>query len=101
MDDDVDLHANERHKVLAMAADVQKISGVMTELDRLESLLGAESSGITNKSIELKTAIKKLMTAPDVIAALNRLEVQGEPVWGLSTEERELVITAREKVNEC
>jgi hypothetical protein len=29
------------------------------------------------------------------------LEVQGSPVWGLSSEERELIIHAREKVNEC
>ena len=32
---------------------------------------------------------------------LNRLEVDGEPVWGLSSDERDLVQYAREKVNEC
>lgn len=84
-----------------MAADVEKVQHVMEEFGTLESLLMAETSEVSGKSIELKSAIKKLMTAPDFTAALNRLEVQGEPVWGLSTEERELVMFAREKVNEC
>lgn len=94
-----------RSVVLALAADVQKISQVMKEFERLENLLISEendSNGtVTGKSIELKSSIKKLMTSPDVLESLNRLEIQGEPVWGLSTEERDLVILARETVNEC
>lgn len=86
----------------------------MDELDMLESLLRREeeeqqknannktsSLPVTPKLIELKASIKKLMTAPDVVEALKRLEIQGEPVWGLSTDEREMIILAREKVNEC
>ena len=73
----------------------------MDEYNTLESLLAAEESDISNKSIELKSAIKKLMTGPETINALNRLEVHGEPVWGLSSDERELIMLAREKVNEC
>ena len=75
----------------------------MDELEVLESLLRHEGDeGVTtSKSIELKSAIKKLMTAPEVLEALNRLEIQGEPVWGLSSEEREMIMLAREKVNEC
>jgi hypothetical protein len=97
-----------------MASDVQKITSVMDELDMLESLLRREeeeqqknannktpSLPVTPKLIELKASIKKLMTAPDVVEALKRLEIQGEPVWGLSTDEREMIILAREKVNEC
>ena len=84
-----------------MAADVQLVSNVMEEADTLSSLLENEESDVSAKSIELKAAIKKLLTNPDVVAALNRLEVQGEPVWGLSTEERELIVLAREKMNEC
>ena len=56
---------------------------------------------VTNKSIELKASIKKLMTSPDVTEALDRLEVQDEPVWGLSTGEREMIILAKQKMNEC
>ena len=51
--------------------------------------------------IEVKAHIKKLMTHPDTMELLDRLQVQGKPVWGLSTDERELIMLAREKVNEC
>ena len=104
-DDSSTVDSEGRSVVLALAADVQKISQVMKEFERLENLLISEendSNGtVTGKSIELKSSIKKLMTSPDVLESLNRLEIQGEPVWGLSTEERDLVILARETVNEC
>jgi hypothetical protein len=90
-----------RQNMLALAADVQKITAVMKELDTLEGLLECETDATAGRSIELKAGIKKLMTHPEVLESLNRLEIQGEPVWGLSSEERELIITAREKVNEC
>jgi hypothetical protein len=97
----------DRRAVLAMASDVQKITAVMDELDKLESLLRREeekqkaSSPPDKTVLQLKASIKKLMTAPDTVEALNRLEIQGEPVWGLSTDEREMIVLAREKVNEC
>jgi hypothetical protein len=91
---------DQRHQMLALAADVQKIVSVMEELETLESLLENESTP-TAKQMELKNSIKKLMTSPDVLASLNNLEIKGEPVWGLSSEERELIILAREKVNAC
>jgi hypothetical protein len=87
--------------MIALAADVQKITNVVRELETLEGLLERETDPTTGRSIELRGSIKKLMTHPDVMESLDRLEVQGEPGWGLSTEERELVILAREKVNEC
>jgi hypothetical protein len=92
---------SERAKVLAMAADVQTIAAVMNELSTLESLLEKEESMNSVKAMEIRNAIKKLMTAPDVTAALNRLHVSGEPVWGLSVSERDMISYAREKVNEC
>ena len=97
-----DVDSEGRQAVLAYAADVEKISSVMDELFALESELREEGDGaVTNKSIELKASIKKLMTGPNVSEALERLEVQGEPVWGLSAEEREMIVLAREKMNEC
>jgi hypothetical protein len=49
------------------------------------------------RTIELQAAAH-----PEVLKSLNRLEIQGEPpIGGLSSEERELIITAREIVNEC
>jgi glutamine amidotransferase PdxT len=90
---------------LALAADVQKIASTMAEYETLESLLRREEESsdnkVTGKIIELKSSIKKLMSQPEVLESLNRLQVQGEPVWGLSSEERELIMLAREIVNEC
>ena len=97
-----EVDSDGRQALLAMAADVEKISSTMDELYKLEQELYEEGKGsVTNKSIELKASIKKLMTAPDVSEALDRLEVQGEPVWGLSAEEREMIILAKQKMNEC
>jgi hypothetical protein len=55
--------------------------------------------GKSAKQVELKASINKLLTAPEFLKCLNNLEVQGEPVGGLSSEEREMVVLAREKVN--
>jgi hypothetical protein len=91
-----------RNKMLALAHDVEKITRVMQEVETLESALRSEDiTKPTAKTMELKNSIKKIMTAPDVLEALNNLEINGEPVWGLSTDERELIMLAREKVNEC
>jgi len=90
--------------MLALAVDVQRVTSVMDEVERLEGILDrehAESDGVTGRSIEIKSSIKKLMTSHEFMESLNKLEVKGEPVWGLSTAERELIIMAREKVNEC
>lgn len=87
--------------MIAFAHDVEKIRETMIELDRLEGLLRDSDSDTSKETIELKHSIKKLMTAQDVTESLNNLEINGEPVWGLSSEERELIMLAREKVNEC
>ena len=92
---------DQRKNALAMAADVQKIGAVMKELDTLEGLLQRETDPTTGRSIELKSSIKKLMTNPEVLSALDRLELEGAPVWGLSSEERDMIMDARAKVNEC
>mmetsp|Transcript_919 Transcript_919/g.2090 ORF Transcript_919/g.2090 Transcript_919/m.2090 type:complete len:164 (-) Transcript_919:214-705(-) len=94
----------QQMQMLALAADVQKITAVMGEVETLESLLESETKAsngeVTGKSIEIKANIKKLVTSPDFTESLNRLEIQGEPVWGLSSNERELIIDARTKVLE-
>jgi hypothetical protein len=101
--DDVDTEG--RNRVIAMAADVQRIQTTVAELDELENLLRSEeednkSDTVTSKTIELKNSIKKLITSKDVVESLNSLEIQGSPVWGLSTEEREMIVYLRDKMNE-
>ena len=92
--------------MVALAADIENLTLVMEEIYKLDSLLEEErkqhaDSSVTGKSLEISTKIKKIMTSVDVNDCLNRLEVEGEPVWGLSSEERDLVHAARQKVNEC
>jgi hypothetical protein len=90
-----------RKSVLAMAADVQKVAAVMREAETLEQLLERESDPASGRSIELRAAVRKLMTQPDVLQALDRLETEGGPVWGLSSAERDMIVQAREKVKQC
>ena len=95
-------HTEEhRPEMLALAADVNKVMSTMQELEVLENSLHKEKDMISPKAIEIRQSIKKLMTSPEFLKCLNRLQVQGSPVWGLSSAERELIIHAREKVNEC
>jgi hypothetical protein len=112
--DDLEDDPKGRNKVLALAADVQTIQMTVKELDVLENLLRSEeesaaaaaaksegtTSSLTSKMIELKNSIKKLITSPDVVESLNNLEIQGAPVWGLSSEEREMIVYLRDKMNE-
>jgi hypothetical protein len=75
-----------------------KSNGLLHQV--FESMLNFEY-GETAKQVELKNSIKQLMTAPKFLECLSNLEVKGEPVGGLSIEEREMVVLAREKVNKC
>jgi len=103
----LDPTTSQKEGLVAIAADVEKVKQTMKQLETLESLLQRErdenppDSAPTGRSIEIRSSIKKLMTSPDFGSSLNNLEVEGEPVWGLSSEERELIIFAREKFNEC
>ena len=94
-----------RPQMLALAADVSKITNTMKEVEKLEQLLMEEedsnNNNITGKIIEIKSTIKKACTNPEFIDSLNRLELNGEPIWGLSGDEREMIMNARSKVNEC
>ena len=91
--------------MLARHSDVENLSMLMEEIDKLEAMLDEEKeksgSNVSGKQLEISSKIKKIMTSAEVMECLGRLEVEGEPVWGLSVDERELVTQARQKVNEC
>eukprot|EP00970_Alexandrium_tamarense_P015467 scaffold5185_cov198-Alexandrium_tamarense.AAC.15 len=97
------LETEHKPEMMALASDVENLTLVMEEVYKLEDLLEEEKekSGVSGKSLEISSKIKKIMTSMDVMDCLNRLEIDGEPVWGLSSSERELVHYARQKVNEC
>mmetsp|Transcript_17747 Transcript_17747/g.24657 ORF Transcript_17747/g.24657 Transcript_17747/m.24657 type:complete len:165 (+) Transcript_17747:100-594(+) len=94
-----------RPELLALAGDVQKIVEIMNEVEILENLLlnddPKNDAVVSNKTIEIRTNIKKLMTSKDFRESLDRLEIEGQPVWGLSSDERDLITQARAKMNEC
>lgn len=79
---------------------MENIQNVMEELEELEAQLDT-SDTLAPKNLEIKNNIKKLMTGHGFEESLNNLEVNGSPVWGLSTDERELIVLARQKRNEC
>uniref|UniRef100_A0A7S1VRP6 Uncharacterized protein n=1 Tax=Grammatophora oceanica TaxID=210454 RepID=A0A7S1VRP6_9STRA len=93
---------DKKGTLLALAADVQNIDNVMTECHELEASLEKEENAVTSpKAMELRQTMKKLLTSSDFMESLNRLEIKGSPIWGLSSSEREMIVYAREKVNEC
>jgi hypothetical protein len=95
---------SQRSKLLALASDVEYISNVMDKVLELESLLQDEqkqNKEVSNRSIELKSKMKQLVGTPEFLQCLDRLEIQGAPIWGLTTQEHELLKAAREKVNNC
>eukprot|EP00752_Nemacystus_decipiens_P002613 g2446.t1 len=73
----------------------------MQHVSEMEVELGRLGDKVSGRSIELKSALKKRLSAPTMVELLNRLEINNQPVWGLTQEERELVKIAREKVNSC
>jgi hypothetical protein len=87
-----------RPELLAMQTDVQHVADIMNQVADLEETLSDD----VNKSMEARATIKKVLTSADFMETLERLEcVKGEPVWGLSQQERELITAARIKVNKC
>lgn len=107
---DAERAATNRQTVLAMQQDIEMVTNTMKEYGVLEQQLldcttndnnsNNNEETASTESIKLKSAIKKLMTSPDLLDSLKRLEIQGEPVWGLSSSERELIMECREKMNE-
>lgn len=67
----------------------------MADVENLETELRVHGNTLSTKTIELKSAIKKTISNPKVQALLSRLEIKGEPVWGLSSKERDLVRAAK------
>jgi len=67
--------------------------------DQLATSIGNHGSSINEQSIELKAALRRKASGQQISTLLKRLEINGEPRWGLSASEREVVVNAREKFN--
>jgi len=88
-------------KAVAQLEDINALRQVMDEVATLEETVAAVSDPLSEAVIETKQTIKRLMTQPATVALVEKLEMGGAPVWGLSTSERDLVKDARRKINTC
>jgi len=91
--------------MIALASDVDHVKMIMEELQLLEHLLQKDkeenNNEVTNRSVELRGSIKHLVANKEFLDCLNRLEYQGKPIWGLSSDEHDLILLARDKINQC
>ncbi|KAG5185812.1 hypothetical protein JKP88DRAFT_180046 [Tribonema minus] len=91
---------HHRPEAVAALEDIARLSAIMTDVGSLEAEL-ARCGTLNAHTIEIKSTLKKTLSSPAMIELLNRLEINAEPVWGLTQAEREMVRTARRKVNTC
>jgi hypothetical protein len=84
-------------EAVARQADIAELSKIMSDVDAMENELRTLGGTVTTRTIEIKARIKKTISNPKVREMLNRLEIKGEPVWGLSSKERDLVRAAKIK----
>jgi hypothetical protein len=90
--------APEHHpEALARQADITELASIMNQIENMEIELATLGSAVTTRSIELKSAMSKAAANPNVLQLITTLEIKGEPVWGLSSKERDLVRKARAK----
>jgi len=92
-------HENHRPEMIAMESDVYVVTQIMDEVRLLEELL--EEQDTIESSLATRGRIKKLVTSHPFVDSLSRLEcARGEPIWGLSMIERDMVSDARNKVDQ-
>jgi hypothetical protein len=84
-------------EAIARQSDINELTLIMNEIESLEQELRTIGGVVNTRSIEIKARIKKTISNPKVREMLNRLEIKGEPVWGLSSKERDLVRAAKQK----
>jgi len=85
--------------------DIAQLTQVMEKIIDLEDQLAAANnssgSSINERVIEIKASLRRKTTGPVMQQLLERLEINGQPRWGLSTSERQLVHQAREMLNKA
>lgn len=88
-------------KAVAEEADIQRLESLMEEVNKIEDKIANGDGSLTPAVIENKQAMKKLLTSPSTTELLDRLEMGGQPIWGLSQQERIMVKEARERSLNC
>eukprot|EP00975_Prorocentrum_lima_P040575 8519044-Prorocentrum_lima.AAC.1 len=78
---------------------MERLEEIMNEVEELETAAVAEEGSLNDVLLQNKAAVKELVTSSEMTNLLSRLEMNGQPKWGLSTREREIVKSAREKID--
>jgi hypothetical protein len=84
-------------EAMARQADIKDLVAIMNEVESIDTDLQSLGNVVSSRSIELKARLKKTVQNPKVRELLARLEIKGEPVWGLSVKERSLVVALRSR----
>eukprot|EP00968_Pinguiococcus_pyrenoidosus_P021920 scaffold2963_cov250-Pinguiococcus_pyrenoidosus.AAC.1 len=88
-----------RPEALADLSAMERLEEIMNEVEELETAAVAEEGSLNDVLLQNKAAVKELVTSSEMTNLLSRLEMNGQPKWGLSTREREIVKSAREKID--
>lgn len=91
--------ATFRPEAKAKAGDIATVINIMSDVRTMEGELRALGNTVSSRSIELKAFLNKKVSNKQVLSLLERLEMKGEPIWGLSSTERDLVKQLRELYN--
>ena len=67
-------------EALARQTDIEDLATIMNTVEKMENEL-ATLTTVSARSIELKQAMSKTISNPQVLALLDKLEIKGEPVW--------------------
>ena len=89
-------------EAVARQTDITLLTAIMKDVMTLESemiTLQRENKQLSSRALEIKSIIRKTIHNPNVGDVLKRLEIKGEPVWGLSSKERDLVREVKNKYN--
>lgn len=78
-------------EAIANQSDLTELARIVADVEVLENELRSLGTSVTSRSIEIKARIKKMISNPRVKDILNRLEIKGQPVWGLSSKGLQLL----------
>ena len=96
------LDSQTAHKPEAIAhlEDVDTLRSVMNDVSDVMREISELADKDVERMIALKSKRRKMIHNKEVSEIISRLHFGGEPVWGLSVNERELVTAARRAVEE-
>mmetsp|Transcript_22570 Transcript_22570/g.36489 ORF Transcript_22570/g.36489 Transcript_22570/m.36489 type:complete len:176 (-) Transcript_22570:339-866(-) len=91
----------QRAGALAALEDVAQLRALMDQVEALDADLRAQEEQGSPRAVQTRATLKKLLTSARTTELMKRLMMNGQPVWGLTQSERELVRSVQEAINSC